>query len=286
MSRSTAIVLAVVAVLTGIVLLVRPAPRVDSAPVFRSELSAIAAPTLQEVPEVRPSEPAATPAATAPPVALDSPKLGTLHGTVRVNNPRRPKRPLKLDADPRCAALHPAPVWPETLVVDADDHVRWAFVSVKAGLKGRRFVPPLGPATLTQEGCRYAPHVLGVQAGQPLAIINQDPMLHNIQALPFANQGFNFGQSMQGQVETKTFKTPEIVHVKCDVHPWMSAWVAVTDHPYYAVTNEAGLYVLSELPTGRYTIEVWQESCEAVVRDVEVLAAGDSVLDFLLDVRK
>ncbi len=191
-----------------------------------------------------------------------------------------------MDADPYCTALHAEQVYADTLVLDAKNNLRWAFVTVKQGLEGRTFTAPAAPVTLAQEGCRYEPHMLGLQVGQPLVIVNRDPLLHNIHALPFVNQGFNFGQPMQGLEQTKIFSAPEILSVRCDVHPWMSAWIGVVEHPFYAVTDAGGRYALPELLPGRYRIEAWHEACEPVSREIDVTAGNGLDLDFVLDLRK
>ena len=99
-----------------------------------------------------------------------------------------------------------------------------------------------------------------MRVGQPLEIINSDPTLHNIHALPKDNAEFNNGQPIQGMKMTHTFDKPEVmVPFKCDVHGWMNAYVGVVDNPYFAVTDKDGKFDLKNLPPGTYTIEAWHE---------------------------
>jgi hypothetical protein len=191
-----------------------------------------------------------------------------------------------MDADPACASLHAEPPLSDVLVRDAENRARWVFVRVTGGLEGRTFPAPAVPVILAQVGCRYEPHLLGIQVGQPLVIVNQDPLLHNIHALSFVNHAFNFGQPTRGLEERKIFTAPEIIPLRCDVHPWMSAWVGVVDHPYYAVTDAEGAYAIADLPAGRYRIGAWHEACDAVSVEVEIRAGIGADLDFVLDVRK
>ena len=120
--------------------------------------------------------------------------------------------------------------------------------------------PPTDKPQIDQKMCRYHPHVQGMRVGQPLEILNSDPTLHNIHALPKNNSEFNNGQPIQGMKMTHTFDKPEVmVPFKCDVHGWMNAYVGVLPHPYFAVTKDDGKFELANLPPGTYTIEAWHE---------------------------
>jgi hypothetical protein len=77
-----------------------------------------------------------------------------------------------------------------------------------------------------------------------------------------------------------------MVKIKCDIHPWMSAWVGVLDHPYFSVTSETGAYGIVNLPPGRFRITVWHERYASVEQEVEIPSGGDARLDFFLDAQK
>jgi plastocyanin len=184
------------------------------------------------------------------------------------------RKKIKLDAYPKCASMQHEPSLTEDVVADKDGNVQWAFVYVKKGAEGKTGPEP-APAEINQTGCHYEPHVLGIMVGKDLTVKNSDDLLHNIHALPFDNKEFNFGQPQKGMTEKKQFSKPEVmVKVKCDVHPWMGAWIGVLDHPFYAVTDEAGKYEIKGLPDGKYTIEVWHEKYKSVSSDVEVKGAS------------
>jgi plastocyanin len=148
----------------------------------------------------------------------------------------------------------------EAVMVGGDGSLQNVFVYVKDGLGNLKFPVPATPLVLDQKGCQYRPHVFGVQAGQPIEILNSDPTLHNIHAWPQANQEFNMGQALQGLKDTHVFSTQEImVPFRCDVHKWMNSFVGVVAHPFFAVTGADGAFQLKGLPPGTYTIEAWHE---------------------------
>ena len=141
-----------------------------------------------------------------------------------------------------------------------DGTLRNVFVYIKQGLMNRKFVPPREPVLLDQNGCMYRPHVQGIQVGQPLLIRNSDDTLHNIHALAEKNDAFNLGQPNRGMESKKAFSKPEVlIRFKCDVHPWMSCYLGVLDHPYFAVTGDGGAFNLANVPAGDYVVEALHE---------------------------
>jgi plastocyanin len=131
---------------------------------------------------------------------------------------------------------------------------------VKDGLGDRVFPVPASAVVLDQKGCRYAPHVLGIQVGQTLEILSSDNTLHNVHAMPQQNREFNMAHQLAGIKHTHVFSTKEVmIPFKCDVHKWMNAFVGVLDHPFYAVTAGNGRFELKGLPPGTYTVEAWHE---------------------------
>jgi len=124
-------------------------------------------------------------------------------------------------------------------------------------------------AVLDQKECRYVPHVLALRTNQTLTIASSDNMLHNIHALPEINPGINFGMTKPGQRDV-SFEKPEIFRVKCDVHPWMMAWIAVFDHPWFAVTANGGRFEIPSIPAGPQTIVAWHEQFGEIEQTVTI----------------
>ncbi|MBI2933824.1 MAG: carboxypeptidase regulatory-like domain-containing protein [Planctomycetes bacterium] len=208
----------------------------------------------------------------------------TVTGTVTFKGDAPKRKKIKMEADPQCLALHDKPQLSEEAVVDKEGRVQWCFVYVKGGLEGKTFETPKEPVVLQQKGCRYDPHVLGIMVGQDLTIHNGDPLMHNVHAIAKRNGEFNFGQPKQGMETSRKFDNPEVmVKFKCDVHPWMSAWLGVLTHPYYAVTGADGKYEIKGLPPGKYTLEVWHETFGTKSEEFEVKAGETKTADFVYE---
>jgi plastocyanin len=194
--------------------------------------------------------------------AVDAATAGSLSGKVTFSGKPPANEPLRFGTDPACQqGAGPNPV-SDAVLVAGDGSVKNVFVYVKDGLDpAYSFTPPTTAVVLDQKGCRYAPRVVGAQVGQPLEIVNSDPTMHNVHAIPKVNDEFNSSQPMQGVRTTKTFAKPEVmVLFRCNVHSWMTAFVGVLPHPYFAVTNEGGAFEIKNLPPGTYTIEAWHET--------------------------
>jgi plastocyanin len=178
---------------------------------------------------------------------------------------------IKADADPKCKLMHPDGIVPDQVIVNSNGTLKNVFVYVKEGLAGKKFEAPKEPVTFNQEGCQYNPKVFGIQVNQPLEIVNSDDTLHNVHALPTQSQSFNLGMPIKGMKLKKTFTKPEVmVKIKCEVHPWMSAYAGVVDNPFYGVTGDDGAATIKDLPPGEYTLEAWHEKYGTQTQKVTV----------------
>jgi hypothetical protein len=220
------------------------------------------------------------PAETAAPGAsggqkIDSATAGSVKGVVTFEGTAPKNEPIKMNADPVCVKENTTPQFQESFEVDGDKLAN-VFVYVKDGLGNYVYDPPTDMPKIDQKSCRYHPHVFGMRVGQKLEILNSDPTLHNIHALPKANSEFNNGQPIQGMKMDHTFTAKEVmVPFKCDVHGWMNAYVGVLDHPFFATTGKDGSFELKGLPPGTYTIEAWHEKLGPMTQSV-TLAAKDT----------
>ena len=183
---------------------------------------------------------------------------------------------IQTTADPYCAEAHQAdPVFSQTVQVGADGALIDSLVFVSNGVS-RTYAAPQTPVTLDQKGCVYSPHVIGMVAGQPLQILNRDATLHTIHPMPAINPGFNIGMPIQGMKQTRIFPKPEpVFHIKCDVHPWESAYLATFSHPFFGVSNRQGIVEIDNLPAGTFQLKAWHEKYGVQTQSVSV-AAGET----------
>ena len=209
------------------------------------------------------SQPSSAPATETAPAAAPEPPPplpgeSTITGSIKYEGTAEKPRVVRMDSDPLC--MPEGPQTSEVLLVGPGNGLQNAFVYVKDGLGDRTFQAPKTPVVLDQKGCKYMPHVFGAQVGQPVIILNSDPTLHNVHAVPKANAEFNFGQALKGMKTTRLFDKAEVmVPFRCDVHGWMAAYGGVVPHPFFAVSRADGSFEIKGLPAGTYTIEVWHE---------------------------
>lgn len=194
---------------------------------------------------------------------------------------------MHMGSDPTCLELSGATPASDDLIVAADGAVANAFVYIAAGLPAEpQPVPPAAPAVLDQHGCRFVPHVLGVQAGQAVDFVNSDPTEHDVHAAPGPNGEFNRLQPLQGMLESHVFHEPDVMAlITCDRHPWMNAYVGVVPHPFFAVTGTDGAFTLTGVPDGRYTIALWHERFGRLEREAAVVARGVVRADFQIEAK-
>ena len=194
-------------------------------------------------------------------------------------------KPLSMDADPACAKMHKGPVPAEMLALGSGNTMGNIMVWVSKGLPaGKTWPAPKEPVVLDQKGCMYVPHVMGIMIGQPYRILNSDGILHNIHTLPKVNRQFNQGMPPTMKETTTKFDKPEAMfHIKCDVHPWMSAYIGVFTHPFFSVTSTDGKFTISGLDPGSYEITAWHERLGTQTASVTVGADDKKTQDFKFD---
>jgi plastocyanin len=208
---------------------------------------------------------------------------GTVTGTVTYDGKVPNLKPLSMDADPVCASKHKEPVPSQVLELGKSGNTMGnILVHVTSGLPaGKTYPPPKDPVVMDQNGCIYQPHVFVIQQGQTFKVLNSDGVLHNVHALPKVNAQFNMAMPPNRKEAEHVFDKPEDqFQIKCDVHPWMTAYTMVATNPFYAVTKEDGKFTISNLPAGTYEIEAWHEKLGKKVEKVTVGDSDTKTVDF------
>jgi plastocyanin len=213
---------------------------------------------------------------SAPPPTIDPATVGTISGVVTFEGTPPPPKELAIPG----SCEHKGPTVERTAMVQ-EGKLQNVFVYIKEGIADWPEPASTTPVTLDQNGCMYSPRVVGVQVGQPVTFVNSDPVMHNIHAMGDAN-GFNAGMPGKDQRITRRFDSAEVMlKMKCDVHPWMTAYIGVVPHPYFAVTGAKGEFTLEKVPPGDYVIEAWHEVFGTQQAKVTLGAKGDVKANFV-----
>jgi plastocyanin len=219
--------------------------------------------------------------------SAQSPRLalhgGTITGRVVLTG-KPPGNPvIRMGMDPACADMNRGrQVIQEQALVTAAGNVANVFVRVEG-----TFPPtpvPSTPVVIDQRSCVYTPRVVGVRVGQPLQVRNDDNLLHNVHSSSAVNNSFNVGQPKAGAAYVFTPKSPEVMlKLGCDIHRWMTAYVAVMTHPYFAVSDASGRYSIEGVPPGTYSIKIWHEEFGERSGTVTLRSGRGAVADFSYD---
>jgi len=234
------------------------------------------------------SQSSAAPAAPPAPAAVENAAAGgTITGTIKFTGVAPKNPPIDMSEEAACKAKYKTTPTEENVVAGPANALANVFVYVKAGVPaGQTFTAPTTAVVLDQDGCRYHPHVLGIMVGQPLEILNTDPVLHNIKAIAKANRPFNVSQPSAGMKTTRTFTAPEVmVNLECNVHGWMHAYAGVRPDPFFAVSAANGSFTISGLPPGTYTIEAWHEKFGTQTATVTIAGTESKTQNFTFAAR-
>ena len=205
---------------------------------------------------------------------------GTIKGHVHLTG-KLPGNPIiRMGMDPMCAKLTAGKRMIQEYVVASLDG---SLANVFVRLQGNFPQTPVSsqPVTIDQRDCLYTPRVVGVRVGQTLQFKNSDGFLHNIHGYSGKDNSFNIGQPALNQISgTKPAKEEVMLHVQCDIHKWMNAYVGVVTNPYFAVTGATGNFEIDKVPAGTYTIEAWQERYGPVTKTITVKPGAITTVDF------
>jgi plastocyanin len=205
--------------------------------------------------------------------------LGTIKGHIRLTG-KLPGNPIiRMGMDPMCARINAGKrVIQENVVASLDGSLANVFVQLQGTFPQTPI--PVVPVTIDQSACVYHPRVLGAQVGQMLQVRNSDELLHNVHGLSSRGNGFNISEPKAGMVQQFRLKDEEILKLKCDVHSWMTAYIGIVRHPYFAISTAAGTFEIANVPAGTHTIQAWQERYGPIRQIVRVRAGATTTADF------
>ena len=207
---------------------------------------------------------------------------GTIKGVVKMTGPVPPNPRIRMGGDPLCAisarGSGKQPVQ-EIVVVGSDKGLANTFVDLAGSFAGTPPAPK-DPVIIRQKGCVFTPRVVGVRVGQPLRFVNSDTLVHDVHSMSTKN-AFNYTQPKSGSVNDYTPKASDLMlRLKCDVHSWMTGYVGVESHPYFAVTGADGTFTIANVPAGRHTIRTWHERYGSLTQVVTVKPGDTATVDF------
>ena len=205
---------------------------------------------------------------------------GTIKGHIQVTG-KVPGNPvIRMGMDPMCSKQNAGKrVVQESAVATADGSLANVFIRLEGNLP--QTPVPTQAVTIDQRGCIFLPRVVGVRVGQVLQIKNSDAFLHNSHGLTGKDNGFNVGQPAAGNVYSWKAKSEEVMlHLKCDIHNWMNAYIGVVTNPYFAVSDTAGTFEIDKVPPGTYTLQAWHERFGVLMKTVTVKAGATATIDF------
>ena len=167
----------------------------------------------------------------------------------------------------------------ESLVVGLGQGLRYAVITLEGMVKGKA-VEKEALHEIDNLRCRFVPHVSAASIGQFVVLKNSDPILHTVHAL-FINEQPQFNVGLYpGRVSRKPLIAAGVVKLRCEVHPWMAAYIVVTEHPYHAISDSYGEYEITDIPAGVYQLKVWHESLGTQEKRIEVKSSATQKVDF------
>jgi len=223
--------------------------------------------------------------ATLAAVTLTSagPGSGSISGKITYEGTPAKQKPIDMSKEPSCASQHSTPVTTETVVTGPGNTLENVVVYISAGAPDEP--PPSTSANFDQKGCQYLPHVLAFQVGQEVKISNHDQTIHNIHALAKINREWNKSQTPGAPPITEKYDKPEMIPVKCNVHPWMHGNFAVLKNSHYAISGPDGTFKLPNLPPGKYTITAWHEPDMQMTQNVEISGSEAKNITFVFKLK-
>ena len=211
------------------------------------------------------------------------PSGGTVSGKITYEGTPAKQKPIDMSKEPSCAKQYTTPPTTETVVTGPNNALENVVVYISAGAPDE--AAPSKAAVFTQKGCRYLPHVLAFQVNQVLNVLNEDQTSHNIHPLAKTNREWNKSQPPGSPPIVDKYDKPEMIAVKCNVHPWMHGTFAVLKNSHYSISGEDGSFTLLNLPPGKYTVTAFHESYGDRSQEVTISGSETKTVSFTFKAR-
>jgi carboxypeptidase family protein len=202
---------------------------------------------------------------------------GTIAGTVKFDGIAPKPTRLEIGKDKEVCSAHL--LFDQSLVVGSGGGISNAVITVTDIARGVA-MKPLSSVIFDQKGCQYAPHVIAFPAGSTVKVLNSDGILHSVHTESSINPVVDMAQPGFKKVLTVIIAKPETIEVTCDAHNWMEGWWYAVGNPYYALTDRTGHFTITNVPSGTYSLRVWQEKLGTLTRKVTVVAGAPVTADF------
>jgi hypothetical protein len=202
---------------------------------------------------------------------------GSITGQIRFSDelPKLPVVKVSKDQD-YCGEFLPN----ETYIIDSNGGLKNVVVFIESASSSGSPEPKLN--VLENNGCRYAPRIMAMQKGERLRVRNNDPKLHIPHSYLNERTVFNLSLPFRGTSidASQKIRQSGILKVVCDTHAWMLAHIHVFDHPYFAVTDDRGMFSIANIPAGTYTLTAWHEDAGIRSQEITVSETGDVGVNF------
>jgi hypothetical protein len=210
---------------------------------------------------------------------------GSVKGTVTVASPIAPLPPAVVGRD--SAVCNGATV-PDSSVQQRGAGLGNVVVWLDGVRKGK-MVPLDKRLELESDHCLLTPRVQAAATGSAVNVIGHDDFRQHLHFFAAAEKAPRatvlLGKDEQVIPTEHPAAEPGLVFVRDVDHAWPTAYIAVFDHPYYAVTKPDGSFTIDGVPPGQYTLVAWHERTNKAQQVVTVTANGSTTVKVALDAK-
>ena len=200
---------------------------------------------------------------------------GSISGRITYDGSAPAPEILKVDEDiEACGGDRPS----DELLVSADGGIQNGVISIEKIKAGKDWEFPKEEFTYDQKGCSFIPRIMVIKPKMGGEVLNSDSVGHNFHTI---SKGiFNINKKIQpgsslAVKESKIRKTG-MVRAKCDIHSWMGGYWVVAETPYTVLSDADGNFSITDVPAGKYKLNIWHEKLGETSQEVEVSAGADS----------